>query len=1264
MRKAQGKRGLLRLAALLLAGAGALVSVPSLLVDASPAAPADANDNGWTSRSPKAPAAKLPEPAGNPQPVLPTHDDDGWNARERKIIPASGETPSTRPDRLPDSLSPPAPGKFDAPPKQVKDDGPALPLPKEALPAPKELKGTDPVLPLPQPVKPVPQPVKPVPKKAKEAKDPGERDPSPPGRDLPDRALLLAAARNAVRARDWDLAIGRFEVVLRRFGDDPEIRVEYAGVLTQAGRLKEALLSYAFAVAVKSDDPKLRVQYGDLAVYARDYPLAIIQFHRALELAPDDLEYAVRLARAYVFDDNSAAGQSTYDRLLKDVRPGDEDVPNLLPTLLVELARPQEALAFITPMLKAKPDDAELLAAQVRAFGRLDDRAKALESLSALDARAPKALTVRRELAEALYGSGDYELACLVYEQILRIEPGEQKAMIGMARVKTEIAQPLAAHAILDGFRPLPINERIFRIACAELHQLVGEWGEAREGYRALLEKDPSDHEVRFALGNLYDRAREDEKAKAEFAKIPPGSGLARRARLSIAAVLTVQRRFAEAMELCKCMIAENPTNAAPVARMVRTQARADLPDQALSLARGYLANNPRNENGKTAMLLALGRALSEAHKPQEASRVFDEVLQRPGGHTPEAFYGLAHALELLGDRERARAITATGLKAPGGEIRNRLQFAELYATDYDDASAHELLSGTAKIDPENVAVMVALAEVEGRMARLSGNNQSVLHLTQEILSRSPSNARARLTLARALSIGRDWKGSAAEYERLIDLDPDFFVPQRERARVLYSGNEFAAGASAYQRILIPPAEERLRSDLAGLAQKDVRLGLVLNPCLAAAAPARVVKIEVAKVVASLNDPVLSGELGRLLLDYEARYVEQTLAKLESEEKDKAWKPYAVFPPAKALIDLEPTNTSALFDLGQAHSTLHQTHGAMAAYSQDLRVDPREREADIALHRAGLELQPSLRLVEDVFAQRGRDGLANMVRLAHTMAARLPWGDQDEFCEFGLQHLTYRPSGDRSLEGNALLIRAQGKPDERLLTFAAVSFQTYTDRVGDRPTFEAGAWYDCTDACRIRGSLFLDNVIENGETLRQDIYRYGMRLGADYQATRRWRMSGTYTLGHYSDENDYHDLLLLSEHTIMFAPTQLKAVVMADVYGYREQTILAQNGALDLRGTVHPYFSPNLFGYVEARIEWTHWLSRDYFADSNQTWYSLQCGIGMDDQVNRYHTMRAVFHYDVKPWLSLEAEARVTLSNNYDNASAMAYVIFRLPDVK
>ncbi len=98
----------------------------------------------------------------------------------------------------------------------------------------------------------------------------------------------------------------------------------------------------------------------------------------------------------------------------------------------------------------------------------------------------------------------------------------------------------------------------------------------------------------------------------------------------------------------------------------------------------------------------------------------------------------------------------------------------------------------------------------------------------------------------------------------------------------------------------------------------------------------------------------------------------------------------------------------------------------------------------------------------------------------------------------------------------------------------------------------------------------------------------------------------------------------------------------ADIWGYQESPVLPTGDPNFLPGTRHPYFAPDLFAYTEARIEWTHWRSRDYFAHANQCWYSLQYGVGLDTDLNHYQTFRALFQYDVKCWLSIGAEAKAT----------------------
>ena len=113
---------------------------------------------------------------------------------------------------------------------------------------------------------------------------------------------------------------------------------------------------------------------------------------------------------------------------------------------------------------------------------------------------------------------------------------------------------------------------------------------------------------------------------------------------------------------------------------------------------------------------------------------------------------------------------------------------------------------------------------------------------------------------------------------------------------------------------------------------------------------------EASKAAAALGDAESQAALQRILLDYLARCTEQEGSHLEGEVKEDLWRHYAVDSDRpKSLIDLEPSSTSALFDLGQDFSTLlKQTHNEIN-FTTRIEIDPSEHEAETALDRAGLE---------------------------------------------------------------------------------------------------------------------------------------------------------------------------------------------------------------------------------------------------------------------------------------------------------------------
>jgi tetratricopeptide (TPR) repeat protein len=1068
-------------------------------------------------------------------------------------------------------------------------------------------------------------------------------------------AALLGAARNAVRRGDLDEAITRFEDYLSRYPDDRAVRQEYAGVLVQASRLKKAVEQYRQLIAAQPRRVELRLALGDVYLLSRDYRQAVAQFRQALDIAPDNLEAAIKLARAYAIDNDFTGALNVFDRYLGKVRPGDENVPRSYAALLLDLERPRDALAFLQPLREKEPKDLEVLGYVVRAHARLGERDKALAAVAEMG-KLPGGIPLRLQLGETLYQSGELELATLVFGQVLQIDPTNATAVVGIARVQIEQYHPHQARHLLESVTPTGTARRLYQFAWAEYHQVVGEYTQAKAIFWDFLRRDRSDVEARLALARLYETIREDERAKTEYCAVPPEGGYGRRARLGFATVLYNQRHFTEAAALAQQLLGEEPNDSGARALLSRIFTKTGQCGKAEALGRSFLQSNPRSESAILGARIALARALFDCGKFLEAGHEYELALASPAGRTPPVFYGLMQVHEKLHQPEKAAQTLAHALALPGAETRMALLIADEYTADFDDYHAMDLIHGVLKNDPQNLAALIRLADAQARAARQTGDISEATATAETILHLSPTNYRGYLALARALATGKKYDASVATYDKLIALDPDTANPRRERARVLYSHNGFAAAQAAYHD-LPPPPDPSLAPDLGPAANEPPNLP-VLNPAATPPGGGNPAALPAAE------DPWGGMQTGPG--HYDGQQAIATGSALEARAKDdKGIRNWAAIHDYQNLLAFEPDNTEGLFDLGQVYAAaLQQTHKEIDTYGALLQVDPLHHDGAEALERASAELQPQVNPFFRDFIQRGRDGLASIDRYYFGVLARVPTGDENEYFAFGYQRAFYRPTnGDPSLSGNIFTLRAQEKYPETVLWYGQLNYEQYADRIANRPTFDAGTRWDVCDTLHLRSSIFLENVVENGGTLQQDIYRTGFHLAADWNPLRRLTFDADYSFSWYSDVNYRNELYATNGILLTYLPAQLKLVQVLDVLSFANQTEPRNfiPNSPEVNFLVHPYFSPRAFAYYECRLEWLHYLSRDYFTHADVCYYGLQAGLAVDSKSAVYETVRALVNWDVTPYLTVGADVQAMLSDVYRETSAWVYLVARLP---
>ena len=1117
---------------------------------------------------------------------------------------------------------------------------------------------------------------------------PEKKSPPPPkkrriiGTLSQDDEIKLNAAQTEARLGNYNRAVALMADVIARNPDEYDLRAEFAGILLSAGDARRAIRELEAVIKAAPNVAGYRLLLGDAYMTDRRYKAAAEVFMSALEMIGADPrlaeripEVVIRAARAYALDGDLFRAAYLVDRYLSQIRPDDPRAPLAMGAMLLDLDRPYDALPYLIEKRKqllASPEATEeyelkvleVLASMARGFARLGDRLQAMEAIQELAPRAPKQTAIRNTLADILFELNEFELAGHVYNQVLVADPANSPARIGIARVYLETFVPSAAKRVLDSFIPNAESQRQYLLAYSSYHQTIGEYTEAKQIYKDMLRRNPRDHEVRFSLGQLYDFTNEWEKAKAEFAKIPPLDKTARKARLWFGLALLHQRKFSEAAQVAEQFMRDDPNNPEGIALYVRALAKMGQFDRAVHAGRGYLATNPRDDRAATTVRLAVGRALLEANRNLDAAREFEITLSRPAGRVPEAYYGLARAAERLGNVERAREIIATLCGTTGGDVRNRLMLADFYSRDFEDHKVIEIITGMLELESDNVAMLIRLADAYQRLSRWSGNPAEAFTAAQQVIRQSPTNVRGHLAMARSFAVAQNYRKAAVQYDQIIAIDPDYTVPPRERARVLYSDHQYSAARTQFNVALSPTPEERVMNELAYEAQRDARLRNTFAAFLGGAMNGPALRAELTRLTASCPDEDVRLTAHRLICDYDATLAWQEAFRLERDAKElKGYRNYAAVAQLQALAQFEPSNTEATYDLGQTFGDLRQTRAELNWYQNTIAADPTHRDAIVYGERAAAEISPKLDLRTDWMRQRGRSGLASIDREQYLAAVALPIGDENEYVQFGYMRRGYTPVVDPQFWGNVPFVRGQKKwDDNRLMTYGQLNLEQYAEGRGfdTRPTFDVGYWYDQNDVLRTRGGLFLENVAENGESVRQDIYRYGLYCGADLRPTRVWELGADYRYAHYSDDNDMHAGHFYNGVSLTMQPKQIKLVQTIDVWSFREQTQFPTAQPLVLPGTVHPYFAPDCYAMWGARIEWYHWLSRDTYVHSNQCWYSLQYGIVTDSELVTFHDFRAIFQYDINSCLSIGADARAYLGGDvYTQYMASAWLQVR-----
>jgi|GEM_PF-6876083 len=1037
------------------------------------------------------------------------------------------------------------------------------------------------------------------------------------------RDLLLQSARNAARLGDFAKASDRLTEYLRRYPDDADARLEFASVLQKLGRFETATSQLEHLLREFPGNYKIKRRFADMQLEQQNYFIAEDVLVELLAHPDYRVDAAIDLARLLGWTQRPIEAEQVYEQYLANEYPEDTESQLQLAELLVAINRPGRAMELLMRLHNKDPVDLRVLKLMIVVSALSDNSTSTYDFIEKLHTVQPENMTARNELAKQLLDQGFNREAMMVDQQILSFDPTFMDALLRSVQASMRMYEPESALATLKTLGN-PDHPDVM-MAKGEYHALVGEYSDAIALYRRAIIRDPNYIPARLGLGNAYLRSGQFLRAAGAFSQVPAGNTPDTNqhylsARLAQARSLAQGRHFDEAIQILDEVTATDTG--------VYINQILDAYIDVMSMAKRYepiiaaiqtrLPDVVLQPHRQRKLQAQLGLAMARNKEYSAALQEFESLEYDETDPIAEAVYGKYLALRSLGSPERAEQSLNRHFGLLASDTHLRVRIAELAIQDCDCCLARKVLQRLDRCVENNIVIANRIGEACMMCASCENSDGCVPYFIG-VLNQSPTNVQAMLGIARVSTRQGNYCQAETYFQRAHASMVDDANLMREAARMYSQWKGPDAAIAGYNRAL-------------GLTQGDHLYSA------AQADPERLVEFE--------QEYERLGSVGSMVS-----------TEMAAEQLGGGWKPLSQINALEGLFALEPTNDSALFQIGQAYSNLNRTQEAIAAYQRVLCVNPCNQDARIALTRNFLEMRPQAQVFAGFSHQRGRDDLVAMDSVFAGGLIQMPLGDENEFFQLGYTKSRYEPARGRTLNGETITARVQYKPYWWLLLWAQADFAKYDYGFSDRVNFNVGLQHQYLENASYRMIGIQENVIENFESINQDIHRIGFELGHNWQVTRRLNIDAFYRYWDYSDDNFAHNAGIYTAYTLRFGRKQLRWLTNFDWSDFDNQTVLPNAPLVD--GAIYPYFSPDNFWFVTTGLECKHFLSCNTYKGANQHWIELFLGGRMDNDGESYFVGRGRVLHDIYNWLTFTAYADLIQSPVYDLAEAGARLTIR-----
>ncbi len=355
-------------------------------------------------------------------------------------------------------------------------------------------------------------------------------------------AHMYAELAGAMGSRNDYLnkAIDNYKEAIKADPGASTVTEELAELYIQSGRLLEAQKDAEESLRQNPNDVAARrllarvftSRIGDRQQNRIDEDMlkkAIEQYQKITELDPKDTDSLVMLGRLYKVAQNSVDAEKAYKRAL-DIDADNEDALTGLAMVYADRGDSAEAASILKKLADKNPSQKSFRALG-SAYEQMKEYALAAQALRrALELNPPDAPDLRREIAQDLMFSKDYDGALAAYKELVEEEPNDAGSYLRMSQIYREKRDFANARKMGEKAKQLEPGSIEIRFNEVGILEAEGKMPEAIQTLKDILSStarksySQADKQTRMALlerlAGMYRQSDQTDQAVDTFRQI------------------------------------------------------------------------------------------------------------------------------------------------------------------------------------------------------------------------------------------------------------------------------------------------------------------------------------------------------------------------------------------------------------------------------------------------------------------------------------------------------------------------------------------------------------------------------------------------------------------------------------------------------------------------------------------------------------------------------------------------------------------------